>query len=107
MQEKPILSLDEKIQKLIASFNEIKEKYAVLLEEKNELDKTNTEFKQLNSQNKEKIEEMEKTINQQKDEVEFLRNENRTLRKQVENYECNTNDALSKLDNVLGQIQEL
>ncbi len=107
MQDKPILSLDEKIQKLITKYSEIKEKYVALLNEKNEFIKNDKELKQLYSQNKEKIEDMEKSISQQKDEIEFLRNENRSLRKQLEKYESNTKDALTKLDDVLNQIHEL
>ncbi len=107
MEGKPILSLDEKIQKLINNYTELKNKYANLVLEKAELEKLNTSLSEFKSENSGKLEELQSSSNKQKEEVEFLRNENRNLREELEKHENKMKEASSKLDSIFNQLNDL
>jgi len=107
MEEKPVLSLDEKIQKLINNYTELKTKYADLVVQKAEMEKTNSELSEFKSLNNGKLEELQESFNKQQEEIEFLRNENRNLRSQTEKYENKMKEASSKIDSIFGQLSDL
>lgn len=107
MEERAVLTLDEKIQKLINNYTELKNKYANLVLANAELEKESRELKDYKSTNSVKLMELEASCRKQNEEIEFLRDENKSLRSQVENYDNKMKEASSKIDNIFDQLKDI
>ena len=90
------LSLNEKIQKLISNYQELKEKYLTLIHEKEELEKTKDTLNQTLYEKNLKIEELED-----------LKSQVEKLTTKLNMYEQETEQAVTKIDDVLNQVLEL
>ena len=107
MEERPVLNLDEKIQKLINSYTEIKSKYADAIVAKTELEKQNTILSEFKNENEDKLLRLVESDSKQKEEVEFLKNENRNLRDQLDDYNNKMKEASTKIDSIFNQLNDL
>ena len=107
MEERTVINLDEKIQKLINNYTELKNKYANLVLANAELEKESRELKEYKSNNSEKLIELETSCSKQNEEIEFLRDENRSLRSQVENYDNKMKEASTKIDSIFDQLKDI
>ncbi len=107
MEERPVLSLDEKIQKLINSYTEIKSKYADAIVAKTELEKQNTILSEFKNENEDKLLRLVESDSKQKEEIEFLKNENRNLRDQLDDYNNKMKEASTKIDSIFNQLNDL
>ncbi|RLC49305.1 MAG: hypothetical protein DRI23_09540, partial [Candidatus Cloacimonadota bacterium] len=87
MEDSTALNLDEKIQKLINNYTELKNKYADLVIANAELEKELADLRNYKTINSTKLMELEASTNKQSEEIEFLREENKSLRSQVDNYD--------------------
>jgi len=107
MEERPVLNLDEKIQKLINSYTEIKSKYADAIVAKTELEKQNIILSEFKNENEDKLLRLVESDSKQKEEVEFLKNENRNLRNQLDEYNNKMKEASTKIDSIFNQLNDL
>ena len=107
MEERPVLNLDEKIQKLINSYTEIKSKYADAIVAKTELEKQNAILSEFKNENEDKLLRLVESDSKQKEEVEFLKNENRNLRNQLDDYNNKMKEASTKIDSIFNQLNDL
>lgn len=107
MEDRQQLSLDDKIQKLINNYTELKNKYANLMLEKAELEKNLNDLSNFKNTNSGKLEELESSNIKQKEEIEFLRTENQKLREQIQQYDSRMKEASSRLDSVFDQLNDL
>jgi len=86
MEEKSVHSLDGKIQKLINSYTEIKSKYADMVVANSELEKQNSMLSKFKIENEDKLLKLIESDVKQKEEIDFLKSENRNLREQLDEY---------------------
>lgn len=107
MVERTVMNLDEKIQKLINNYTELKNKYANLIMENANLEKELNDLNEFKTINSLKVMELESSCQKQTDEIEFLRSENKGLRSQVESYDTKMKEASSKIDSIFDQLKDL
>ncbi len=107
MEERSVVSLDEKIQKLINVYTEIKSKYADAVVANTELEKQNTALSEFKNENEEKLLQLVESDSKQREEVEFLKAENRKLRDQLDEYNNKMKEASTKIDSIFNQLNDL
>ncbi len=107
MEERTALNLDEKIQKLINNYTELKNKYADLVIANAELEKELADLRNYKTINSTKLMELEASTNKQSEEIEFLREENKSLRSQVDNYDNKMKEASTKIDSIFDQLKDI
>lgn len=107
MEGQSVLSLDEKIQKLINSYTEIKSKYADTVVANSELRKQNETLSEFKQENEERLLNLIESDKKQKEEIEFLKRENKNLREQVSDYNSKMNEASTKIDSIFNQLNDL
>ena len=107
MDERSVVSLDEKIQKLINGYTEIKSKYADAVVANTELEKQNTALSEFKNENEEKLLRLIESDTKQREEVEFLKAENRKLRDQLDEYNNKMKEASTKIDSIFNQLNDL
>jgi len=107
MEGQPVLSLDEKIQKLINSYTEIKSKYADAVVANSELKKQNESLSEFKQENEDKLVLLVESDSKQKEEIEFLKNENKKLREQLNEYNSKMQEASTKIDSIFNQLNDL
>ena len=107
MEERPVLSLDEKIQKLINGYTKIKSKYADAVVANTELEKQNTILSDFKNENEEKLLRLVESDRKQIEEIEFLKTENRNLHDQLDDYNSKMKEASTKIDNIFNQLNDL
>jgi len=107
MEEKSVNSLDGKIQKLINSYTEIKSKYADSVVANSELEKQNSILSKFKIENEDKLLKLVESDVKQKEEIEFLKSENRNLREQLDDYNNKMKEASTKIDNIFTQLSDL
>jgi len=107
MEEKSVHGLDGKTQKLINSYTEIKSKYADSVVANSELEKQNSILSKFKIENEDKLLKLVESDVKQKEEIEFLKNENRNLREQLDDYNNKMKEASSKIDNIFTQLSDL
>jgi chromosome segregation ATPase len=107
MEERTALNLDEKIQKLINNYTELKNKYANLVLSNAELEKELDELRNYKTINGTKLMELETSSHKQSEEIEFLRDENKSLRIQVDNYDNKMKEASTKIDSIFDQLKDI
>ena len=107
MEERTVLNLDEKIQKLINNYTELKNKYANLVLEYANMEKEHNDLKEFKTINSQKLIELDASHQKQTDEIEFLRNENKSLRIQIENYDNKMQEASTKIDSIFDQLKDI
>ena len=107
MEERTALNLDEKIQKLINNYTELKNKYANLVIANAELEKELGELRNYKTTNSTKLLELETSTRKQSEEIEFYRNENKSLRSQVDNYDNKMKEASTKIDSIFDQLKDI
>ncbi len=107
MEERTALNLDEKIQKLINNYTELKNKYANLVIANAELEKELSELRNYKTTNSTKLMELEASSHKQSEEIEFLRDENKSLRSQVDNYDNKMKEASTKIDSIFDQLKDI
>jgi predicted nuclease with TOPRIM domain len=107
MEERSVLNLDEKIQKLINGYTEIKSRYADAVVAKTELEKQNAILSEFKNENEEKLLRLIESDSKQREEVEFLKNENRNLRDQLDEYNDKMKEASTKIDSIFNQLNDL
>ncbi|RLC53966.1 MAG: hypothetical protein DRH79_02110 [Candidatus Cloacimonadota bacterium] len=107
MEDSTALNLDEKIQKLINNYTELKNKYADLVIANAELEKELADLRNYKTINSTKLMELEASTNKQSEEIEFLREENKSLRSQVDNYDNKMKEASTKIDSIFDQLKDI
>ena len=107
MEERQHLSLDDKIQRLINNYTELKNKYANVVLEKAELERNLNDLSNFKTTNSGRLEELETSNIKQKEDIDFLREENKKLREQLESYDNKMKEASSKIDNIFDQMNDL
>ena len=107
MEERLAPSLDEKIQKLINGYTEIKSKYADAVVANTELEKQNTILSDFKNENEEKLLRLVESDRKQREEIEFLKTENRNLRDQLDEYNNKMKEASTKIDSIFNQLNDL
>lgn len=107
MEESRELSLDEKVQKLINNYTRLKSKYADLVVEKAELEKKNSELSVKFDADNGRSEQLTEQLAHLQDENSLLKSELDKLQSRIKQLEHNNLEAASKIDNILGQIDEL
>ena len=107
MEDRSVLSLDEKIQKLINGYTEIKSKYADAVIASTELQKQNTALSEFKNENEGKLLRLVESDSKQREEIEFLKTENRNLRDQLDEYNNKMKEASTKIDNIFNQLNDL
>lgn len=107
MEGQSVLSLDEKIQKLINSYTEIKSKYADAVVTNSELRKQNESLSEFKQENEDKLVLLIESDTKQKEEIEFLKNENKKLRDQLNEYNSKMQEASTKIDSIFNQLNDL
>lgn len=99
-------NLQEKIQKLIDQYTNIKKKYDEAVEEINLLTEQNVQLiDQVEDQTKQGQSSAEKLAGLEA-ELENLKQENRELKQNLQSFESIANEALSKLDVIFPDIEE-
>ena len=107
MEERAALNLDQKIQKLINNYTELKNKYANLVLTNAELEKELGELRNYKTTNSTKLMEQEASSRKQSEEIEFLRDENKSLRSQVDSYDNKMKEASTKIDSIFDQLKDI
>ncbi|MBN2460107.1 MAG: hypothetical protein JXB60_00755 [Candidatus Cloacimonetes bacterium] len=107
MEAKDDISLSAKIEKLVTNYLQIKDEFDRLKIRSAELEKENLELKSHLTGTDSTVIEYEKKIKHQIEEIEILRQENHNLRQQLEDFEKNNQEAISRLDGILGRIDDL
>ena len=107
MEERSVLSLDDKIQKLINGYTEIKSKYADAIVAKTELEKQNAVLSEFKNDNEEKLLRLVESDSKQREEIEFLKTENRNLHDQLDDYNNKMKEASTKIDSIFNQLNDL
>ena len=107
MEDSTALNLDEKIQKLINNYTELKNKYADLVIANAELEKELADLRNYKTINSTKLMELEASTSKQSEEIEFLREENKSLRSQVDNYDNKMKEASTKIDSIFDQLKDI
>ncbi len=107
MENQQITGLDGKIQKLINNYTNLKNKYAELLIQKADLEQSNRDLTEYKLEHSEKLRQMEATNDLQRTNIVDLREENSRIQEQLQKYENKTKDALSKIDSILSQIDDI
>jgi chromosome segregation ATPase len=101
------LSLDQKIQKLINNYTDLKIKFSELQNTMLDLRKENNELKEKLSHNSYQSEKFASDYSQLKENYDSLQEENRVLLQKIQEYEKNNQEASSKIDSILDQISDL
>ncbi|MCK5051316.1 MAG: hypothetical protein KAS53_06250 [Candidatus Cloacimonetes bacterium] len=107
MEDRSVLSLDEKIQKLINGYTEIKSKYADAVIANTELKNQNATLSEFKNENEEKLLRLVESDRKQIEEIEFLKTENRNLRDQLDDYNNKMKEASTKIDSIFNQLNDL
>jgi len=107
MENQQMTGLDEKIQKLINNYTNLKNKYAELIIEKADLEQSNRDLTEYKLENSEKLRQMDATNNMQKANLQEMQEDNSRLHDQLLKYENKTKEALSKIDSILNQIDDI
>lgn len=107
MENQQMTGLDEKIQRLINNYTNLKNKYAELIIEKADLEQSNRDLTEYKLENSEKLRQMDATNNMQKANLQELQEDNSRLQDQLYKYENKTKEALSKIDSILNQIDDI
>ena len=107
MEDRSVLSLDEKIQKLINGYTEIKSKYADAVIANTELKNQNAALSEFKNENEEKLLVFVESDRKQIEEIEFLKTENRNLRDQLDDYNSKMKEASTKIDSIFNQLDDL
>ena len=107
MEERPVLSLDDKIQKLINGYTKIKSKYADAVIANTELEKENAILSDFKNENEQKLLRLIESDSKQQEEIGFLKTENGKLREQLDEYNNKMKEASNKIDSIFNQLNDL
>ena len=107
MEEQRNLSLNDKIQKLINNYKILKQKYNVVLIEKNNFSEKSSRLEEAHGTAMIQIDSLKRAVTENEEEIEMLMEENNKLTEQLGSYETKTQSALEQLDDVLGQLTDL